>query len=183
MVGREIAGLSFEPNDVLGRLTLKVEGLSLPSRPGSGRPSLSGLNFQVRAGEVVGVAGLLGAGRTELLEALFGASAEPPRGTILLDGRPVRFRRPDRAIAEGVALVTEDRKTLGLFDRMTVAENITLASLGDVDLARPREPPRGKGGRPAGDHRPRDQDGRRPRARSPASRAATSRSASSPAGS
>ncbi len=132
MVGREIAGLSFEANDVTGRLTLKVEGLSLPSRPGSGRPSLSGLDFQVRAGEVVGVAGLLGAGRTELLEALFGASAEPPRGTILLDGQPVRFRRPDQAIAEGVALVTEDRKTLGLFDRMTVAENITLASLGDV---------------------------------------------------
>ena len=80
----------------------------------------------------MGVAGLLGAGRTELLEALFGASAEPPRGTILLDGEPVRFRRPDQAIAAGVALVTEDRKTLGLFDRMTVAENITLASLGDV---------------------------------------------------
>ncbi|HEY2157442.1 MAG TPA: ATP-binding cassette domain-containing protein, partial [Isosphaeraceae bacterium] len=104
----------------------------LPSRPGSGRPSLSGLDFQVRAGEVVGIAGLLGAGRTELLEALFGASAEPPRGTILVDGEPVRIRRPDQAIAEGVALVTEDRKTLGLFDRMTVAENITLASLADV---------------------------------------------------
>ncbi|HEY2155262.1 MAG TPA: sugar ABC transporter ATP-binding protein, partial [Isosphaeraceae bacterium] len=132
MVGREIAGLSFEANDVQGRLTLEVEGLSLPSRPGSGRPSLSGLDFQVRAGEVVGVAGLLGAGRTELLEALFGASAEPPRGTILLDGEPARFRRHDQAIAEGVALVTEDRKTLGLFDRMTVAENITLASLADV---------------------------------------------------
>ena len=130
MVGREIAGLSFAPNETPGRLTLRVEGLALPSRPGSGRPSLSGLDFSVCAGEVVGIAGLLGAGRTELLEALFGASAEPARGTILLDGEPARFRRPDQAIEAGVALVTEDRKTLGLFDRMTVAENITLAHLG-----------------------------------------------------
>lgn len=132
MVGREIAGLSFEAREATGRATLLVEGLALPSRPGSGRPSLSGLTFQVQAGEVVGIGGLLGAGRTELLEALFGAAAEPPRGTILLDGEPARFRRPDEAIAAGVALVTEDRKTLGLFDRMTVAENITLAHLGEL---------------------------------------------------
>ena len=130
MVNREIAGLSFEPTGATGRLTLRVEGLALPSRPGSGRPSLSGLDFSVCASEVVGIAGLLGAGRTELLEALFGASAEPPRGTIILDGQPAHFRRPDQAIAAGVALVTEDRKTLGLFDRMTVAENISLAHLG-----------------------------------------------------
>jgi ribose transport system ATP-binding protein len=130
MVGREIAGLHFEPGRVADRVTLDVRDLSLPSRPGSGRPSLNGLTFQARAGEVVGIAGLLGAGRTELLEALFGASAEPPRGTIVLDGQPARFRRPDQAIAAGVALVTEDRKTRGLFDQMTVAENITLASLG-----------------------------------------------------
>ncbi len=101
MVGREIAGLSFAPHNVHGKATLQVEGFSLPSRPGSGRPSLKDLDFQVRAGEVVGVAGLLGAGRTELLEALFGASAEPPRGTILLDGEPARYRRPDQAIKAG----------------------------------------------------------------------------------
>jgi ribose transport system ATP-binding protein len=129
MVGREIAGLSFEPREATGKPVLEVEGLSLASRPGSGRPSLCGLDFAVRAGEIVGVAGLLGAGRTELLEALFGASAEPPRGTIRLEGKPVAFRRPDRAIEAGVALVTEDRKTLGLFNQMTVGENITLAHL------------------------------------------------------
>ena len=134
MVGREIAGLHFDPRDVRGKATLRAEGLSLPSRPGSGRPSLDGLTFHVHAGEVVGVAGLLGAGRTELLEALFGASAEPPRGAILLDGEPIRYRRPDQAIAAGVALVTEDRKTLGMFNQMTVAENITLAHLDALTL-------------------------------------------------
>jgi ribose transport system ATP-binding protein len=108
----------------------EVGRLALASPPHSGRPSLSDVSFQVRAGEVLGVAGLLGAGRTELLEALFGASPNPPAGTITLDGRPVRFRDPGAAIAAGVALVTEDRKALGLFSEMTVAENITIRRLG-----------------------------------------------------
>ena len=132
MVGREIAGLTFEAHAATGRPVLQVERLDLPSRPGSGRPSLTGVSFEVRAGEVVGIAGLLGAGRTELLEALFGASPEPPTGSIRLDGVLTLFRRPDQAIKAGVALVTEDRKTLGLFDQMTVAENITLAHLNDL---------------------------------------------------
>jgi ABC-type sugar transport system ATPase subunit len=129
MVGREIAAMHYEPHPISDQAVLRVEGLSLPSPPLSGRPTLSGLSFQVRAGEVLGIAGLLGAGRTELLEALFGASPAQPSGTVLLDGRPVRFRNPGEAIAAGVALVTEDRKTLGLFDQMTVAENITIRRL------------------------------------------------------
>lgn len=129
MVGREIAELEFEHKAVAGKALLQVDGLSLDSPPGSGRPALSNINFEVRSGEVVGIAGLLGAGRTELLEALFGASQATPGGTIQLDGKPVRFREPGQAIAAGIALVTEDRKTLGLFDRMTVAENITIRHL------------------------------------------------------
>src|SRR3954469_6220028 len=74
MVGREIAELRFEHQATAGRAVLEVERLSLASPPGSGRPALADLTFEVRAGEVLGVAGLLGAGRTELLEALFGAS-------------------------------------------------------------------------------------------------------------
>lgn len=129
MVGREIAELHFEHKPVAGAPRLQVEGLSLESPAGSGRPALSNISFEVRPGEVVGIAGLLGAGRTELLEALFGASLAAPDGTIRLDGKPVRFREPGQAIAAGIALVTEDRKSLGLFDRMTVAENITIRHL------------------------------------------------------
>ncbi len=129
MVGREIAGLHFEPKPGSGRAMLRVEKLRLPSPPGSGRPSLQDLNFHVNAGEVVGVAGLLGAGRTELLEALFGACATRPSGSIVLDGQPAVFDGPGRAIASGVALVTEDRKSLGLFDKMRVSENITIRRL------------------------------------------------------
>jgi ribose transport system ATP-binding protein len=121
--------MHYEPHSIGARATLEVAGLSLASPPHSGRPSLSNVSFQVHAGEVLGVAGLLGAGRTELLEALFGASPNPPSGTITLDGHPGRFRNPGEAIAAGVALVTEDRKALGLFSEMTVAENITIRRL------------------------------------------------------
>jgi ABC-type sugar transport system ATPase subunit len=130
MVGREIAAMHYKPHPIGARALLDVAGLSLASPPLSGRPSLSEITFQVHAGEVLGVAGLLGAGRTELLEALFGAGTVPPSGTIKLDGQPVRFRNPGEAIAAGVALVTEDRKALGLFSAMTVAENITIRGLG-----------------------------------------------------
>ena len=135
MVGREIDALNYQPHPASGKAVLSVRGLSLPSPPGGGRPSLSGIGFDLHAGEVLGVAGLLGAGRTEVLEALFGAAGSVPGGTIELDGRPARFKNPGEAIARGVALVTEDRKTLGLFADMTVGENITIASLGRVEKA------------------------------------------------
>ena len=134
MVGREIAELHLDHATQVRDVALRVDGLSLPSAPDSGRPSLTDISFTLRKGEVLGVAGLLGAGRTELLEALFGASARSPRGTIEVEGRPARFRKPAEAIAAGVALVTEDRKTLGLFDRMNVGENITIRRLDQLTL-------------------------------------------------
>ncbi|WZO99159.1 sugar ABC transporter ATP-binding protein [Isosphaeraceae bacterium EP7] len=129
MVGRELGALAYQGQHELGAEVLKVEGLALAKPGGIGRPALSDLSFGVRAGEVVGIAGLLGAGRTELLEALFGASPEAPTGSITLEGKPVRFEHPRQAIRAGVALVTEDRKTLGLFDRMNVGENVTIRHL------------------------------------------------------
>jgi len=124
--------MHFEAKVVTGEPLLKVENLGLTSPPDSGRPNLSGIRFGLHAGEILGVAGLLGAGRTELLESLFGAASSTPSGTITLDGKPARFRSPIEAIASGVALVTEDRKNLGLFDQMTVAENISICSLGEM---------------------------------------------------
>ena len=129
MVGRELAETTFQGGDSRGDVVLSVENLALPSPPHEGRPSLSGISFGLHRGEVLGVAGLLGAGRTELLEALFGAAPTVPTGTIALGGRPARFRAPGEAIAAGVALVTEDRKNLGLFAQMTVAENVTICHL------------------------------------------------------
>ncbi len=141
MVGREIASLHFDEQPSFGPPVLEVENLALPSPPDSGRPALADISFTLRSGEILGVAGLLGAGRTELLEALFGASASPPHGQIRLEGRFARFDSPGEAIAAGVALVTEDRKTLGLFDQLSVAENVTICHLSDLatfGLVRPR---------------------------------------------
>jgi ABC-type sugar transport system ATPase subunit len=132
MVGREIASLHFDEPRRPGDEVLRVEGLTLAGRDGSGRLKLDGVSFALRRGEILGVAGLLGAGRTELLECLFGATPTAPGGSIWLEGRPVLFRSPRRAMAAGLALVTEDRKRLGLFDQMSVAANVTISKLGEI---------------------------------------------------
>ncbi len=129
MVGREVAVADTKSHLREGPAILNVNRLNLPSPRGSGRPTLKDVGFELRSGEIVGVAGLLGAGRTELFEALFGASPEKPTGTIDVGGKPSSFKTPTQAIAAGIALVTEDRKSLGLFDQMTVAENITIRRL------------------------------------------------------
>ena len=103
--------------------------------PGRGTPEAGGCATSVsrcERGEVLGVAGLMGAGRTELLECLFGTSPEPPTGRILLEGREVRFASPADAKQAGVALVTEDRKRLGLFPQLNVRENVTICTLEEI---------------------------------------------------
>jgi ABC-type sugar transport system ATPase subunit len=129
MVGREIEAVDFGSQRKAGDVLLRVENLSLPW-PGHARGwRLKDISFELRRGEVLGIAGLMGAGRTELLECLFGASADQPQGRIELLGRPVRFRHPQDARAAGIALVTEDRKRLGLFAAMNVGENISICTL------------------------------------------------------
>jgi ribose transport system ATP-binding protein len=75
---------------------------------------------------VLGIAGLMGAGRTEQLECLNGSSRVKSQGSILIDAQPVAFRHPAEALAAGVALVTQDRKRLGLFADLNIGQNITL---------------------------------------------------------
>jgi ABC-type sugar transport system ATPase subunit len=129
MVGREIEGTDLSSPRQPGAVVLQVENLWLPW-PGHARAwRLENLSFSVRRGEIVGIAGLMGAGRTELLECLFGASADSPRGRILLEGQELELRHPADAKRAGIALVTEDRKRLGLFSDMNVGQNITLCTL------------------------------------------------------
>ena len=129
MVGRELQEPAERglPGDV--PLVLEVEQLSLPW-PGHSKPwRLRNISFQLRRGEILGIAGLMGAGRTELLECLFGASPVAYQGQVHLNGRPCRFGHPAQAMAAGIAMVTEDRKRLGLFSTMNVRENISLCAL------------------------------------------------------
>jgi ABC-type sugar transport system ATPase subunit len=129
MVGRELAETDVSSPRSVGDVVLEVDHLWL-SWPGHARGwRLEDISFALRRGEILGVAGLMGAGRTELLECLFGASDEVPSGRIVLDGREVTFSHPAEAREAGVALVTEDRKRLGLFAEMTVGQNITLCTL------------------------------------------------------
>lgn len=96
-----------------------------------GRKAVDGVSLQVRRGEIVGVAGLMGAGRTELAMSVFGRSyGHYERGTVLKDGREVRTRTVPEAVAHGIAYVTEDRKHYGLNLGDSVSRNISLASLG-----------------------------------------------------
>jgi ABC-type sugar transport system ATPase subunit len=129
MVGREIEETDVSSPRQPGDVVLAVEHLWLPWPGHARRWRLEDLSFSLRRGEIVGIAGLMGAGRTELLECLFGASGEQPRGRITLDGREVAFAHPAEARRAGMALVTEDRKRFGLFADMTVAANITLCTL------------------------------------------------------
>ena len=132
MVGRDIGASDYGANRQPGEAVLRVQDLALPWRDHVRQWRLKDISFSVRRGEVVGFAGLMGAGRTELLECLYGASPEPPQGRIELEGRAVTFDHPEEALQAGVALVTEDRKRYGLFSPMNVREHITLSSLVDV---------------------------------------------------
>jgi ribose transport system ATP-binding protein len=92
------------------------------------RPAVNGVSFSVRTGEVVGLAGLIGAGRTEIVRAIAGADV-PDAGNISIDGRRAIMRSPHDGIEAGIAFITEDRKGQGLVLGMSVRENITLAHL------------------------------------------------------
>ncbi len=132
MVGREIEAVDLDAARQPGDVVLEVENLRLPW-PGHARVwRLDGISFTLRRGEVLGIAGLMGAGRTETLECLFGTSPEPPEGQIVLDGQQVSFDHPDEAMQAGVALVSEDRKRFGLFGHMSVRDNITMCTLSDA---------------------------------------------------
>jgi len=122
MVGRDLDQFYERKPHATGQVALQVKDLVVPDHPGQR------LSFSVHAGEIVGLAGLVGAGRTELLWTLFGV--QPPlSGSIAIEGRAVRFRSPREAIAAGVALVPEDRKLHGLVVEMAVDVNLTLAGL------------------------------------------------------
>jgi len=90
------------------------------------------VSFDLHAGEILGVAGLMVAGRTELLETIFGAGEPTWTGEIRLDGKPVRYRHPREACDARIAMVTEDRKRLGLFPDLDVAGNVSLCSLSEA---------------------------------------------------
>ena len=130
MAGRSQSSLFPRSDHAVGEPLLEVRDLSLPRANGGGF-LVDDVTFTLRAGEIVGIYGLMGAGRTELLECLFGIQPTAS-GTVHLAGKELRARSIAQRIRAGLAFVTEDRQKLGLVQSLSVAENVTLASLRSV---------------------------------------------------
>jgi inositol transport system ATP-binding protein len=121
MVGRAFSGKTRRAAASPGEVVLAVRGLSKAGR-------FREVHLELRRGEVVGLAGLMGAGRTDVVNALYGL-APADAGEIRVRGRPARIRSPGDALARGIAWIGEDRKESGLIPRLSVKHNVTLASL------------------------------------------------------
>mgnify|MGYP003732619229 CR=1 FL=1 len=121
MVGRTIEDFYPKQEASIGEVVLEARDLSLANR-------FHNISFQLRAGEILGIAGLVGAGRSELVECIFGLS-RPTSGELYIRGERVNFRHPQDAIRSRMALITEDRKLTGLNLRASVEQNITLVAL------------------------------------------------------
>ena len=123
MVGRELSNQYFPPRDghVAGETVLEVRDVVVPGTP-------CGVSFSARRGEILGFAGLVGSGRTELMETVFGVTPALG-GTMLLDNQPYAPKSPRQAIERGLVLAPEDRKRHGLVLPMSIAENTSLPNV------------------------------------------------------
>lgn len=129
MVGREVGDIFPKVEHELGDTALEIKHLTAYSPENPGKRLVDDVSFSVRKGEVLGIAGLMGAGRTELLMTIFGAWQGAFSREILVDGHLVSIDSPADAIANGVGFVTEDRKRFGLILEQTILDNMTLAGL------------------------------------------------------
>ncbi len=136
MVGRDVKPAAGEAPRHAGDVVVRVEGLTRLKRlPGSQAVPLRGMSLEVRRGEILGLAGLVGAGRTEMVRALFGADPFES-GTVYFEGRKVTVQSPADAIELGMALVPEDRKQQGLFLTHSIRQNLTLPNLKNLLVGR-----------------------------------------------
>ena len=124
MIGRSVESLFEERTNRLGEEILRVENLS--------NQHLHKVSFSMRAGEVVGLTGLVGSGRTELLQALFGADPKGADSRLFISGQQIQIANPCAGVRAGLGFVPEDRKRHGVILPMSIRENITIANLADV---------------------------------------------------
>jgi rhamnose transport system ATP-binding protein len=124
MIGRPLKEFMHKTRAAIGEVALKVENLTLPGY-------FADISFEVRKGEIVGLGGLVGAGRTDVARAIFGV-APAESGTVAVNGRTVAITDPSQAIALGLAFVPEDRAAAGIFRTLAVEQNITAAIPGRI---------------------------------------------------
>lgn len=129
MVGRDRNEFFVKTNHNKGDVVLKVSNLSLEDETHHGRHVLQNISFEVSKNEVLGIYGLMGSGRTELFESLFGLYPERAKADIYVNGQNVKIKHPCDAVSKGLALIPEDRKRDGLVLCMSIKQNTSLASL------------------------------------------------------
>lgn len=129
MVGREVGDIFPKVDHQQGDVIFEVRNMSVEDPNIAGKKLVDDVSFSVRRGEVLGIAGLMGAGRSDLLMGIFGAHAGRVSGEIKIAGQRVRITNPADAINQGIGFVTEDRKRFGLILDQTILNNMTLAGL------------------------------------------------------
>jgi D-xylose transport system ATP-binding protein len=129
MVGREVGQIFPESKHDRGEVVFAARNLTVEDPGVPGKLLVDRVEFSARKGEVLGIAGLMGSGRSELLMAIFGAHPGRKSGEISIDGKLVQINHPFDAIKHGIGFVTEDRKRYGLILEQTIVKNMTLACL------------------------------------------------------
>lgn len=129
MVGREVGDIFPTMDHAHGDVVFEAVNMTVEDADVAGKKLVDNVSFSVKRGEVLGIAGLMGAGRSDLLMAIFGAHAGPRSGVIKIAGKQVRISNPAEAIKNGIGFVTEDRKRFGLVLDQTILRNMTLAGL------------------------------------------------------
>ena len=131
MIGRKIDTMYPDRNADIGDEVLRVENLTVEHEFISNRNRVEDVSFSVKKGEVLGLAGLVGAGRTEVVSAIFGM-LKKKTGDIYIDGKQVKIKNTSAAMKKGLALVTEDRKKYGLIFIWNILKNITISDLNAI---------------------------------------------------
>ena len=132
MVGREITNQYPPREQMIGEITLEVKNWTVAGPGNASRSKVKDVSFDLRKGEVLGISGLMGSGRTELVQSIFGEYGKKLSGELVLNGEKVEIRSAEDAIGHGLALLTEDRKTTSLVLKHSVLANATLASIPDL---------------------------------------------------
>jgi len=135
MVGREIKMLDKEHRQVKADSLLNIHNLSLQSKNGTKKTLLDNVSLHLKSGEILGIFGLMGAGRTELLETILGMHPAACNGSVSIEGKVVKLKSPQEAIKAGIVLVPEDRKKDGLVLGLDVKTNISLSILNEIRKA------------------------------------------------
>ncbi|MBX7169692.1 MAG: xylose ABC transporter ATP-binding protein [Pyrinomonadaceae bacterium] len=135
MVGREVGDIFPKTSHEFGDTALEVRNLNAFDLDNPDKKLVDNVSFSVKKGEVLGISGLMGAGRSELLMSIFGAWQGKSTGEVLVEGKQVSINSPSEAIKNGIGFVTEDRKRFGLLLEQPIRDNMTLAGLKKISGA------------------------------------------------